>query len=499
MKTFYYLLTLSCFLGLFSCNDFLDVSSSEKVLQKDLFKNSQGIRLAVNGVYRNLSSVDLYGENLSWGFISALGHNYEINQEALPHDLLYAANFEWNIRSVETICNTIWSKSYNIIANCNNIIQEVETKDSIFFEAKEMEKNIIMGEMYGIRAMLHFDLLRLFSSAPIIDKQKKSIPYVRSYPDLRPTVLTTDEVLKNIIDDMEKSQKLLAPIDTIKLQNIMKSPSGRYKQQNSYINIKEGDFFNYRAQRMNFFASTGLLARIYLYSNDYDNAYKNAKLIYEYHKKNWFKWTSSSNQGGINNLDYIYIKRPEELLLTFSNNRNYDNYEKYTLSSGSGINRFRMNNMDILFKDDLDDFRYTGWYNRYGLKRYLTWMRPTGNSLNAQNITRNQGPLIPIIRFSEMFHILIECNIVNNNKGEAIELFNDLRINRGAKSKIPMDISVQELMNKLVNDIIRETLTEGQTFFMYKRLNKNIFNGETDFVMKPEYWTAPIPYSEKAY
>lgn len=155
-----------------------------------------------------------------------------------------------------------------------------------------------------------------------------------------------------------------------------------------------------------------------------------------------------------------------------------------------------MKKMELLFAGDLDDFRFSGWYNRYGLKRYLTWQRPAGTSYTAQNVAQNQGPLIPIIRFSEMYHILIECYIRKGNLEEAVTMLNALRLSRGAKTKITNDIEAVELMDRLVNDIIRETLTEGQTFFMYKRLNRNIFNGETDIEMKPEDWIVPIPYSE---
>ena len=126
-------------------------------------------------------------------------------------------------------------------------------------------------------------------------------------------------------------------------------------------------------------------------------------------------------------------------------------------------------------------------------------MRPTGTSSTATEVARDQGPLIPIIRFSEMYHILIEYYIQKGQTAEAINLFKDLRIARGVKSKIPETLDQKQLMDKLVNDMIRETLTEGQTFFMYKRLNRNIFNGETDLIMEAKNWTMPIPHSETAY
>jgi len=496
MKYLHHLILFSCVLSFCTCNDFLDVTSSEKILQKDLFKESQGIRMAVNGVYKEMSSTSLYGQNLSWGFISAVGHNYEVTTSVLTTNLYYAANFAWDNSYVESITDNIWSKAYNIIANCNNIIQMVEEQDTMFFKEKALEKTLILGEMYGVRAMLHFDLFRLFAPAPITNASGLTIPYVTTYPDKRPINLSSDEVLKNIVDDMEMAKTMLAPIDTIKFRSVISSPAGRYRQSNTWRNLPEGDFFNYRGQRMNFFAATALLARIYLYMGDYDKAFENADLVYRFHKRNWFRWTSSSYQGNISNVDYIYTKRPDELLLVLSNHKNYENYDKFMLESYYGTSRFRMKKMELLFVGDLDDFRFSGWYNRYGLKRYLTWQRPAGTSYTAQNVAQNQGPLIPIIRFSEMYHILIECYIRKGNLEEAVTMLNALRLSRGAKTKITNDIEAVELMDRLVNDIIRETLTEGQTFFMYKRLNRNIFNGETDIEMKPEDWIVPIPYSE---
>ncbi|MDO5665727.1 MAG: RagB/SusD family nutrient uptake outer membrane protein [Bacteroidia bacterium] len=498
MKHKIYIIVLVSLIGLFGCNDFLDVTSSEKILQKDLFKDSNGFRMAVNGVYKDLSSPNLYGKNLSWGFVSAIGHNYEVSQTTLPSDLYQSAIFRWDVSDTQMIADAIWSRAYNIIANCNNIIQETESRDSLFFREKSLEKNLILGEMYGLRAMMHFDMLRLFAPAPVMNYSGSSIPYVEKYPDYHPIHQSTTDVLNNIITDMEKAKEILAPIDTIKFRSIMTYPENRYRTF-YYTELKEGEFFNYRCQRMNFFAATALLARVYLYKGDFENAFANANLIYKYHKLNWFKWTDPNNQGQSNDVDMVHIKRPDESLFLLHNSKNFENIEAYTLVGTSGIHRFRMNKMDELFQNDLDDFRYLGWYNRDGLQRYLTWMRPTGTSEFAQKIAQYQGPLIPIIRFSEMYHVMIEYYIHKGNIPEAINLLNDLRLARGAKARVANDVTSDVLMDKLVIDIIRETLTEGQTFFMYKRLKRDIFNGATNIIMEPQDWTIPIPHSETAY
>lgn len=482
-----------------SCEKFLDVSAGNQILQEDFFGDGDGFHVAVNGVYRRLSENSLYGRNLSWGFISGLGSNYQINT-ALPSDVRFGANFEWDNSNVLSATEQIWSRGYNLIANANNIIQQAETRDSAFFQYGNMEKNLILGEMYGIRAMMHFELLRLFSPAPVTGFTGTAIPYVTAYPDRQPQPKSQDEVFSHIVADMEKAKTLLGPLDTAYIVRpgtttpIIRSIEGRIRYTARY-DIEQGDFFNYRAQRMNFFAATGLLARIYLYRQDYDKAYENAKIVYDYQIGGWFTWTAASNQGSSTNIDNINTKRPLELLLAFANNRNYDNFDAVS----SNVNAFRMNAMDLLFANDLNDYRYVGWYNRYGDLRYLTWTRPLGTSANALNVAQYQGPLLPLMRFSEMYHIIIECLARQERVPEAVDILNDLRTRRGALRRIETTLTSAELMDVLVNDIIRETLTEGQTFFMFKRLNRNIYRGATDRVMAPADWVAPIPLSETNY
>ncbi|WEK35037.1 MAG: RagB/SusD family nutrient uptake outer membrane protein [Candidatus Pseudobacter hemicellulosilyticus] len=481
-----------------SCKKFLDVSARDQVLQEKMFEDGNGIRIAVNGVYKLLSHTDLYGKNLTWGFASALGSNYEYFN--LPYRERDAAQYLWQSSNVQALTEQVWKRAYNTLANCNNLIQEVEQKDSLFFEQRSREKNMILGEMYGVRAMLHFDLLRIFSPAPVTGYNGATIPYVAAYPEYQPAPLNMQALLTSIETDLQKARSLLAPVDTIWLRGVMRSNVGRIRSNGSWVPLDQGDFFNFRAQRMNYFAATALLARLYLYKQDDANAYTYAKLMYDAQKANWFRWTSASYQGQITDVDFIHTKRPEELMLCFANNLNYVNIET-TMDPNVGANYWRMSSgyMNALFAGDLDDYRIVGWYNRYNDQRYITWLRPKGNSYTADQVAQDQGPLLPAIRFTEMYHILIECLIRQEKIEEAVTILNDLRTNRGAKVKIANSVSGTELMEVLVKDIIRETLVEGQTFFLFKRLNRNIFNGATDRIMLPGEWYAPLPQSEVAY
>ncbi len=496
MKKIWIILLL--FLGsLYACNDFLDVTADNEIVEEELFNDYEGVRMAVNGIYRNLSSTELYGKNLMWGFASAIGHNYQATSTTyLPSALYYASQFAWDNSYVEAVTEEIWKKAYNVIAACNNIIQHVSVVDTSFFELGEVEKNMILGEMYGVRAMLHFDLYRLFVPAPITNYSGLAIPYVTKYPDHQPAHKSAQDVMESIIGDMERAKALLADIDTVFCQSWNKSSVGRIRQSNQTAGFPPNDFVSYRGSRMNYWGATALLARIYLYNGNEEKAYENAAIIYRFHTKNWFKWTSSSYQGAISSVEYIHPKRPEEIIMTFSNNNNYDNWESVL---GNSNYYFRMKNMNDLFLNDEDDYRKVGWYNRYGLQRYITWIRPSGTSNNVTLVINNQGPLLPIVSFPEMYHIMIECLIDQGRTVEAVTLLNTLRKNRGAKRVIGENTPAEELKEILINDIIRETLTSGQTFFMFKRLNRNIYNGDTDIVMEPINWIIPLPSSEIDY
>jgi pentatricopeptide repeat protein len=466
------------------------------VLQEEIFSSTNGVRMAVNGVYNELSSASLYAENLSWGFISVVGHNYQSTSSTyLPWSLYMAASFEWESAETMAIAEEIWQSAYNVIASCNNIIQEVTAKDTTFFGLGSVEKQMILGEMYGIRALLHFDLFRLFCPAPVTG-ERGHMPYVTTYPDHQPEHVVSDTVMARVIRDMELSRTLLATVDTVFCRGWMTSVSARLRSTSSWMSTPPNEFVNYRGHRMNFIAATALLARIHMYNNNREKAYELARLAYTYHTRNWFRWTSGSYQGQITDVDYIYVKRYEELFLAFANNQNYNNWEA---ALGTSNYYFRIKNTAELFDGDLDDYRLVGWYNRHGDQRYLTWTRPRGTSYTAQSVANDQGPLLPIIRFSEMYHIMIECLIEQGRVPEAVTLFRTLRTNRGAKATISETIPAEELKEKLVLDIIRETLTEGQTFYMFKRLNRNIFNGSVDIIMSPEDWVVPIPDSEMTY
>jgi pentatricopeptide repeat protein len=501
MKTIKLIICLSSLFLLSSCNDWLEIKSNDVLLQEEVFGDGDGIRIAVNGIYRQVSARDLYGETLTWGFVSLLAQHYQ-GDYYLTDAQNRIARYEWGHSDLLSITENLWAKSYNIIANCNNIIQEASKKDSSFFIFGQVEKNLILGEMHGIRSLLHFEMLRLFVPAPATGYSGPAIPYVTAYPTYQPARLSLDSALMYIVDDMQRACELLAPVDTAAFEAWTRITEHRFKAT-QHASSWDDEFINYRGTRVNYWAARALLARVYLWKGDRTRALEHARAVYDVHQRGRYTWTPATNQSNAN-VDNIFTKRWSEILLAFYNQENYNNYEAVSRSStyASWYPMFTLKNMAQLFDTETNDYRYQGLYRD---NQYLAWRRPAGTSAAAQNVATYQGPLQPVISFPEMYHIMIECLVEEGRFAEARELFRALKLQRGTNdANIPLDNTDAngdgegDLKAALVNDMIREGLTGGQVFYMFKRLDRDVFNGNANVQMTPEKVTPPSPNNEKS-
>ena len=58
-----------------SCSDWLDVTPKDIVDEEDLLKSHLGYRNALNGVYKQMGEIGMYGKELTWGFVDVLSKN----------------------------------------------------------------------------------------------------------------------------------------------------------------------------------------------------------------------------------------------------------------------------------------------------------------------------------------------------------------------------------------------------------------------------------------
>ena len=192
--------------GLVSC-DFLDIDTPGIVNKDKRFENEQGFIDAMNGVYASLADGDLYGEQLSFGFVDEIAQLYYNDYEASETVLNRTYDLKYRDEDVRAKVDAVWSRGYNVIASVNSVLDNAAGRDYAILPR-------IRGEALAIRAFVHFDLLRLF--APNIGRgDEEAIPYVEHFsidPVRRGTVR---EVYAHIVGDLTEAHELLRQAEPV--------------------------------------------------------------------------------------------------------------------------------------------------------------------------------------------------------------------------------------------------------------------------------------------
>lgn len=475
------------------CNEWLTVRPEEEISEDVLFESGEGFRNALNGVYRTIGSSDLYGRELSYGLIAYLAQEFD-GDKTYTYAYRSAAKYEYKYDRLQTVVDAIWVNAYNAIANCNNIIANIQEADSMKFYKRTLEKKLIHGEALGIRAMLHFDLLRIFAASPVDNSGAKWIPYVDVYPAMFPPKLTMQETFERIIRDLKEARELVANYDTLYMSSDV-----------SYRLEYWGDrFFSNRGYRLNYYAITALLARVYLYAGDLDEAYNEAYRLLNTDKGTArFKFTSSTYD-----MKNGKIKLYDDVIYAGYNAKLGD-IERQVNEPGGDKSSSRLvlmpDGANVIFKNEVGDYRYRyqievpvdehGDPLKNGDRILIKYREQSSDKPKGKFNTK----MIPMLRLSEMYYILAEAMYKNAKsdaeKQKAWSYLEYIRKVRGLSSTPPTPTE-SDFMDLLYNEMQREFLGDGQMFFQFKRLKRPIplkdgaeLNLGTNFIV-------PIPDSE---
>lgn len=252
-----------------SCiEDWLDVTPKTDVNQEQLFRNEAGFRSALYGVYLAIGEKSMYGANLTMEFTDVLAQYYNISLST--HPFYAASRYDYNSEDVKGTIAQVWEDAYNAIANLNNLLEHLEKKESDFFSDPRYY-NILKGESMALRAMLHFDLLRLVGPSPVTAATQKAIPFVDKVSKVPFEQLTVAEMIQRCLSELGTAAELLYEVDPIspKFEEYTDKTIVQ-GNQNEYIN--DGGFFLQRRSRLNYLAVRGLMARVALYGGDKEKA-----------------------------------------------------------------------------------------------------------------------------------------------------------------------------------------------------------------------------------
>jgi hypothetical protein len=439
MRKIYILYGLFIIFTMTSCEQWFDVSAKSELKGDDLLSNEQGFRDALIGCYASMSSANLYGSQLTMTYMDVLGQYYSTASTQL-NSFQYAYSYTYSNSTEETRKDAIWKNLYNVVANVNSILDNIDNKQDVFPTG---EYQLIKGEALGLRAFIHFDILRLFADSPSMDNglNASAIPYVDKFTNNLYDRLTVNEVLNRIVSDLTESQKLLSTVDPY-------GPTHSNYDLENLTGVWKG-----REYRMNYYAVTALLARVLLYRGNADDKQNAYNAAVEVINSGLFPLITSadikSSEDNAFVKENIFALEEKEL-----KDNIVDNYF-YVTNTNSNFLAISNANLNRIFPSTLNmDYRRQWWIETSG----------SYNILSKYNYSKR----VPLLKISEMYLIAAETASDITTAGTQ---FNTLLYHRG----LPNDnITTDNLKTKLLSEYAKEFIGEGQLFFTYKRLNNKV-------------------------
>lgn len=428
------------------CNDWLDVNPKSEIKAEDLFEKESGFREALFGVYTKMSANALYGGNLTMSFLDVLAQNYSINLEEQP--FYYASIYDYDYEQGRI--NSIWNNMYNSIANCNNLLENLEGKEELF---SGDNYQFFLAETKALRAYLHFDVLRMFAPSVARGAAKPAIPFVDQVRTTPFPQLTVQQVLDRVITELKEAQRLLKDVDPI-------GPAFDEYSESKMIGvddyINDDGFLLFRKSRMNYYAVTGLLARVYLYKGDKENALLAAREVIESTK---FEFVTEDKLVSTKLPDILFF---DEILFALYNDNILDKSKRYFKNKADDeliITDDRKNLIYESGEEGLIDYRarYHFGRNEGELQEYV---------IKYREVQAYSPSYLPMLRLSEMYYIAAECE---PDKQQALSYVNTVRVNRGYEDYT--DIDMLNVQDELYKEYRKEFIAEGQMFYFIKRLN----------------------------
>ncbi|WP_053992101.1 RagB/SusD family nutrient uptake outer membrane protein [Mangrovimonas sp. TPBH4] len=151
----------------YSCEDAYNIDPDDEILEENSFTNVDDLERGMYGVYAGISGSNI----IQWS--SRFTDDLRIAETNRGQGI---AVHRWSINPGTNEVVGLWGNMYNVIARANRLMDAMENINPIN-EDEEATMQRIKAECLAIRAMEHFDLLRLFAQdyenaslgVPIID------------------------------------------------------------------------------------------------------------------------------------------------------------------------------------------------------------------------------------------------------------------------------------------------------------------------------------------
>lgn len=414
-----------------SCSDFL--TSVDPPIDQfeagDIFNDNVTADAAISGIYADLlarSNGFAKGDFSSVLALAGLSADELTNRSTGPTSG-QIIEFEHNsLRHINGYVFYLWASMYQTVYFCNSAIEGLNESTGTSTDTR----NQLLGEAYFIRAFAYFHLVNLYGEVPLI----QSTDYAANAVMPRTAV---DNIYDRMVSDLIKAQELLP-------------------EQYPAIN-------NERV-RANKFVATALLARVYLYMEEWSLAEVQASIVISrpaYQLKN--------------NLDEVFLKNSTEAIWQLRPNSNLDETRGYTWEGYYfSLSLAPLNNLlrtDLVNSFEAQDKRRLSWISgfQYGTE---TLYRPVKYKVFNYGAPLTEYSMI--LRLSEQYLIRAEARARQNKLSLAIDDLNVIR-NRAGLANADNNLNEDDLVDAILSERKHELFTEwGHRWFDLKRTGRAI-------------------------
>lgn len=447
-------------LQLYSCTDFWNVETVGRVTIPSLFSDMGGMRSAVAGMY---SKTYNYYSSEFYEYPEVAGNMVDLRLVDSSPAMLSQYNFTSTPEEETGAVGYIWRKIYIALANTNNIIKYQPTLLEEF-PADEAELNQIKAQALFIRALCHFDLCRVYAQPYnyTSDASHIGVPVLSETPG--PDDVVKRATVKQVYDFIKK--------DLVEAESLF----GDVPAEDAYHVSKK--------------AVQALLSRVYLYSNDWENAIKYSTYVIE---------SSDLAEGDDYLAMYNNMIAGKEAIFRLNGRLKSASLGQYYAPSNPIA--IAADTLIKLYTDTTDIRLKLFTPVSTGSLKYATLKYKI--KVDYDLLDERYDPMV--LRVSEMYLNRAEAYLKSNQPDKALA---DLKviIARGLQKNVD-DISItttdkEELDSLITVERNKELCFEGHNFFDIVRQGKNLVrsattNSTVQFMSYPnDYFVLPIPQTE---
>ena len=440
--------------SLVSCKDFLDVEPGNSGNSETSIQTPADAKVMINGLMRKMSDADYYGRNfILYG--DAKGGDLTIASQGRGNDALYTFNHSPSASSY----SGFWNQIYHCILQANQLLASIEALEA---QGTQHDFSQYKGQALTARALMYFDLVRLYGKAYNDDKTAYGVPNITTPLDAaaQPLRATVEENYQQIVSDLKAAEALLPKT-----------------KANGYIN---------------YYANLAVQARVYLNMENYPAALAAAETIINdspydlYSNSEWVtSWTTQFGSESIFELGIF----PSEGDLGTASLGFYLRRKGHGNSSVMGWFLGSDYFLDRLGEDE-DDVRWGVMsYDEIANDHFGAAYKYSG-SVDVANGGDGKATTtavnIKVIRLSEIYLIAAEAALPTD-RAKAADYLNQIR-QRSPNLAPATAASIN--IGMILDERSKELFAEGHRFFDMIRLDQAItFNDDLAGI--------PVPHREK--